>query len=363
MRLLITTDTVGGVWSFGLELAKGVLQVGDSVALVSFGAPAAAAQAAECENLRTEWNEHFEFIDTGMPLEWMQENERCLERGAEVLQRIAQSFGAELLHCNQFCYGAAMLGIPTVITAHSDVFSWGRSCGQPLAPSNWLSRYRQLVQSGLDRADAVAAPTPWMLKALRQEFSFNCPAKVIPNGCSMRTPRPGNRQLRAVTAGRLWDRGKGLSVLHALPSPMPIAIAGETHYGDVAVEVPEGVAICGALQREELLQLFAESAVYLCTSLYEPFGLAALEAAMCGCAVVARDVPSLREVWGDAASYFQNAEELSLLLHSFYEDPRKLQTARALAWHHAQRYTREAMVQRYRELYVCVMNGEDTRVA
>jgi hypothetical protein len=52
MRLLISTDTVGGVWSFGLELATGLLEAGDSVALVGFGSPASSTQRAECESLR-----------------------------------------------------------------------------------------------------------------------------------------------------------------------------------------------------------------------------------------------------------------------------------------------------------------------
>ena len=54
----------------------------------------------------------------------------------------------------------------------------------------------------------------------------------------------------------------------------------------------------GPLAEEDLLALFQESAIYLCTSRYEPFGLAPLEAALCGCAVVANDIESLREVWG-----------------------------------------------------------------
>jgi glycosyltransferase involved in cell wall biosynthesis len=36
---------------------------------------------------------------------------------------------------------------------------------------------------------------------------------------------------------------------------------------------------------------------------YEPFGLSVLEAGLARCALVLADIPSLREVWGDAASY------------------------------------------------------------
>jgi glycosyltransferase involved in cell wall biosynthesis len=47
----------------------------------------------------------------------------------------------------------------------------------------------------------------------------------------------------------------------------------------------------------------ARAAVYALPARYEPFGLSALEAGLAGCALVLGDVPSLREVWGDAALF------------------------------------------------------------
>jgi glycogen(starch) synthase len=187
--------------------------------------------------------------------------------------------------------------------------------------------------------------------------------RVISNGVDLRPQPCGTRQLSAVTAGRLWDPGKGLAVFHALESPMPIAIAGEEWNSDAAADVPPGALMHGALSREGLLQLFGESAVYVCASLYEPFGLAALEAALCGCAVVARDLPSLREVWGGAAVYFRTAGELSQLLTGLYGDRATLQAAQSRALRRARRYTRERMVKAYRALYGRAAAGEQVRVA
>src|SRR5947209_17094003 len=98
----------------------------------------------------------------------------------------------------------------------------------------------------------------------------------------------------------------------------------------------------------DLLQL---SSVYLCLSNYEPFGLAPLEAALCGCAVVARDIPSLREVWGEAAAYFREAEELQRLLGFMAEDPAVLRQAQIAAMERARRYTAEAMAAGYFRIY------------
>jgi glycosyltransferase involved in cell wall biosynthesis len=48
----------------------------------------------------------------------------------------------------------------------------------------------------------------------------------------------------------------------------------------------------------------AQAAIFVAPSLYEPFGLAVLEAAARGCALALADIPSFRENWSDAALFF-----------------------------------------------------------
>jgi glycosyltransferase involved in cell wall biosynthesis len=59
----------------------------------------------------------------------------------------------------------------------------------------------------------------------------------------------------------------------------------------------------GRLEVDELTAPMRRASIYALPARYEPFGLSALEAALHGCALVLGDVPSLREVWGDAAEY------------------------------------------------------------
>jgi glycosyltransferase involved in cell wall biosynthesis len=112
-----------------------------------------------------------------------------------------------------------------------------------------------------------------------------------------------------------------------------------------------------------MLRLFAESSMYVCTSRYEPFGLAPLEAALAGCAVVARDIGSLREVWQDSAIYFSNAHQLSGILTKLAERPALLHEAQERAWQQAQLYTRERMKSAYRALFSHVLAKEHACVA
>jgi len=349
MRVLITTDTVGGVWRFTQELAAGLLETDCRVALVSFGALPSAAQRGDCARLESTWGEAFRYTASDLPLEWMQRNEQCFESGTEVISRIAQQFAPDILHSNQYCFGALELGIPTIVTAHSDVMSWARACRDGvLENSPWIARYRGLVQTGLNGANAVTAPSRWMLRALCQGFKVSSETSVIPHIST------GPRRVQAVTAGRLWDEAKDVMLLEQVSSRIPLIVAGERECQGFSVPQIGGVKLVGALAESELLQLFHESAVYLCTSRYEPFGLAPLEAAMCGCALVVRRIESLEETWGDAALYFRDAESLSELLAWLYEDRESLRKAQQRASDRAGLYTREAMVTAYRALYFAV---------
>lgn len=349
MRLLITTDTIGGVWTFTQELSEGLLERGCRIMLVSFGRMPSAAQQQQCDALAKKFGGHFKYVPSEIPLEWMDANGCVWEQGAELLEREAARFAPDLIHSNQFCFGALDVAVPRVVTAHSDVLSWARACrGNPLARSEWLERYVALVQAGLLRADAVVAPTRWMLYALSEGFAIPRHAAVVPNGRRVKADFNGPRALRAVTAGRLWDEAKGMDVLADVRSPMPVTVAGETQQGSaVATRLPNFVQFAGQLSNAEMLALIEKSAVYLCLSKYEPFGLAALEAALSGCAVVARDIPPLREVWDEGAVYFEDAQSLSAVLQRLYGDPDFLKAARERSFLCARTYSAERMVDGY----------------
>jgi hypothetical protein len=268
MRVLITTDVVGGVWQFTHELATGLLREGSSVALVSFGGSPAAGQRRQCACLLSDFPNSFLYESSTAPLEWMQPNESAYSDGAQLLLRIAREFGADLLHSNQFCFGALPIDVPRVITAHSDVLSWAEACReQPLENSPWLSQYVRLVGDGLNGADLVVAPTRWMLDALMRNFSVSARCEVIANGRTIPLQEGAGRQLRAVTAGRLWDEAKDICMLAQVSSPVPLYVAGPMKHESSRAPVEMGAAtLLGPLPEDELLQCFRESAIYICTS-------------------------------------------------------------------------------------------------
>jgi glycosyltransferase involved in cell wall biosynthesis len=350
MRILLTTDTIGGVWTFTKELTEGLLAFGHQVALVSLARLPSASQQAWCDGTLQEYRGAFRYVALEVPLEWMDDNDISYSAAEAPLLRIAREFEPDVLHANQFCLGALPLAAAKVVTAHSDVLSWAEVCRPAgMEETPWLRRYRLLVETGLNASDAVVAPTRWMATALRRGFPVDGAVKVIVNGRTLdERERVEDRKLQAVSVGRRWDEAKNIAILDGMADAMPVVIAGETLLG-------EG----DALNEEEVMTLFRQSSVYVATSVYEPFGLAPLEAALCGCAVVANDIPSLREVWSDGAIYFQDRASLRAALTELAESPLALQRAQRRSRLQAAKYSAVRMVDAYLALYAELLDGRN----
>lgn len=353
MRALITTDTVGGVWTFTQELTEQLIARGWAIRLVSLGGPASPSQQAWCAATARACGSTFQYDSLNVPLEWMPENQRAWQDAAPALTAMAQEFQADIVHTNQFCFGALPLQIPVLVTAHSDVLSWARACGKTLEDSAWLRTYSALVDQGLAAADAVAAPTRWMAESIQSDFRLTAPAQVIANGRSLANTnsKSNTRKLQAVTAGRLWDEAKNISLLAKVDAPGPLLIAGDaTAVAGDTPNIPGNVQLLGMLAPADLHALFRESAIYICPSRYEPFGLAPLEAAQCGCALLLHDIPPLREIWQEDALYFRSGAELILQLRWLSEQPDELAAAQVRAARRARSFSAERMAEGYHAL-------------
>jgi hypothetical protein len=94
--------------------------------------------------------------------------------------------GPDLLHFNQYCYGGIAADLPRIVVAHSDVISWWRAVHNTDPPATqWLQWYRRQIQTSISAADAVIAPSRWMLESLEEIYGKPNQGMVINNG---RTP-------------------------------------------------------------------------------------------------------------------------------------------------------------------------------
>ncbi|HET9087683.1 MAG TPA: glycosyltransferase family 4 protein, partial [Acidobacteriaceae bacterium] len=230
MRLLMTTDTVGGVWTYTRELISGLLREGTSVLLVSLGRDLSADQSAWSEATARAYPKAFRLFSTSYKLEWMEDPWQDVSASRAYVASLVARYEPDLLHTNQFCFGSLELPTPVILVAHSDVISWWQAvhgCSPP--GSIWLNNYNAIVSEGVQLASCVVAPTRWMLDQIHAQYGVNARSHVIANGCTQPTTISSQpRKLRAVTVGRLWDEGKNVAILRNLHSAIPIAVAGET---------------------------------------------------------------------------------------------------------------------------------------
>ena len=358
MHILLTTDTIGGVWTFTRELSTVLLADGHTVSLVSFGRLPSASQFEWTNDTSLRHPSAFRYVASTAPLEWMQQNGRTIVDGLPVLVRLIHECRPDIIHSSQFCFGRLRLPLPVIITAHSDVISWAQACDPAtLKQTSWLERYCRLVQNGLDDAAAVVAPTRWMLDALRRNFSVLPQAHVVYNG---RTISPetsaSSRRQQAVSIGRLWDKAKNLALLAERSYPVPILVAGEMDHEDGKAQGVGSLRVLGTLDEHPLLSLYRSSSLYLGPSLYEPFGLAPLEAALCGCALLLNDIPTFREIWGDAAYYFHDGPSLDEMLSCVVSAGGQLNAMQRRAYKVATKLTARRMTEQYLSLYEQILH-------
>jgi len=357
MHILVTADTVGGVWTYARELVTGLVRRGIKVTLVSFGDIPVPQQ--------TEWMEGLQRLDyrpTAFKLEWMQDSEADLEASAEYLEEVVRETSPDLLHLNQFYYGALRCDVPRIVVAHSDVVSWWAAVrGQEPPDSTWMRWYRKIVARGVINATAVIANSWWMLDQIAQHYVRPDLGSVVYNG---RTPSLFNPHLTKddllVSVGRLWDAGKNAALLLREQMPLPVCIVGNDRHPESQGNAFDGTANRAGVQFEppqsekQLGQLFARAAIYAATSRYEPFGLAPVEAAMSRCAIVASDIPPFRELWNGAALFFRNDDAAGLkeAVAQLVNDRELRQKYANLAYNHArERFNSERMVDDYLNFY------------
>jgi len=337
----LVVDTVGGVWTYGLELTKALASRGVAVVLAALGEPltpqqreAALASGAQRVYARD------------CALEWM----RCpwgdVERSGDWLLKVAHETDADLVHLNGYAHAALPWHVPVVLGAHSDVLSWHKAVhGRPAGPE-W-DDYRDAVAAGLRGADTVVAPTAAMLDALADGFAVTRASVVIPNARDPHAFGAMTKEAFVLTAGRVWDDAKNVTALDRVAPrlPWPVLVAGDAG--------PGRARRLGRVPEPRLRSLLGRAAVFAEPARYEPFGLAALEAGLSGCALVLGDIPSLREVWGDAAAFVDPNDDdaLERELLGLIADDRRLHDLGERARRRALEYSPDRLGADYLELY------------
>jgi glycogen(starch) synthase len=259
--------------------------------------------------------------DVGAFIRWVDDmNADMLERGGELMER----FDFDLVHSHDWLVAGAAEplarrhGCPWIVTVHATEF--GRHQG-------WVDKYPQSHIHGVEasmvhRADAVIACSNYMRGHIASAFGVS-PRRitVIPNGIDPRDLESFADDLGALRAkyaapderlvllvGRLvYEKGFHLA-LDALAAAVTrlgdvrFVVAGT---GTAEAELKKQARKLGLMKHGSFLgwvgddmlhSLYRISDVCIVPSIYEPFGLVALEAMASGCLTIVADTGGLREV-------------------------------------------------------------------
>lgn len=357
MRILLTTDVVGGVWGYTLTLVRELVDRGHDCAVAVLGEPTE-------ERLAT-LPEEVEKFQRHLRLEWMPGGLEDVGLGTAWLVETAAEWGADVVHLNQFAYSAGDYTAPVLVVAHSDVLSWlAEVTGEGAAEdrSGEWAEYREAVRRGLAAADGIVAPTAYQAERVARQYG-PWAVRVIHNG--IRPPAldadllPASERPLVLVAGRGWDEAKGVGLLDRALEIMgddapSVHMVGPLH-GPAGERLDVSRLVThGEVDPTTMERFYTNTRLYVGPSVYEPFGLSPLEAAGHGCGLLLSGIGSFRELWTGAADFFEplEPEVLAESLAATLADSGRLDERAGQALERArQRYSAARMSEEYETLY------------
>jgi starch synthase len=251
----------------------------------------------------------------------------ALDALSRSLAMAKDTLAADIVHCHTWYTDLAgflakeLWGVPLVVTIHSlePLRPWKiEQLGNAYHVSSWMER------TGIEQADAIVAVSSETRNDVLAHFDVE-PARVhvIHNGIDLdeyrRTSnvdaliRHGvdpNRPF-VLFVGRITRQKGIIHLVNAIPTIDPllqvVLLAGAPDTDEIAREMSERLAeaaggregviwIPEMLPRDEVIQFYSHATVFVCPSVYEPFGIINLEAMACETAVVASAVGGIPEV-------------------------------------------------------------------
>ena len=238
---------------------------------------------------------------------------------------------ADIVHCHTWyahlagCMVKQLAGAKLVLTTHSlePHRPWKvEQLGTAYHASSWIER------TAYENADGVIAVSDQMLRDVTALYRLD-PARVtvIPNGIDASEYRPtfdeavlrrygvNPDQPFVLFVGRI-TRQKGIihlvnAAAHLAPGTQIVLAAGAPDTKEIGEEMTAKVAgvkaagrhrvvwIREMVPRADLIVLYSHARVFVCPSVYEPFGIINLEAMACETAVVASRVGGIPAVVAD----------------------------------------------------------------
>ncbi|HYI41190.1 MAG TPA: glycosyltransferase family 4 protein [Allosphingosinicella sp.] len=350
LRILITTDSSGDLWPYGLDLARGLSRLGHETLLALTGPAATVEQAAMAKAIPG-----LRLVDSGLGLDRLAGEEASLVRAAETIADLAVEADCDIVQLNTPALAAlADFGRPVVAVLHSCVASWWEAVQGTALPAD-LARRTALTGKGLRTAGAVVAPTDAFGASVKRHYGLEVLPHTVHHGRSPVAAPNGVPHDFVFAAGRLWDEGKNFGMLDAAAGRIgvPVRAAGPIAGPNGARILFDNIDCLGTLGEAELGRWLSARPVFVSAALHEPFGHSVLEAASAGCALVLSDIPTFRELWDEVAIFIDPRDEdgFARAIGDLVGDDFERAVLGRAARERAARYTPDAMAAQMANLY------------
>src|SRR3954452_14642461 len=348
IRILMTSDAVGGVWTYSTGLASALAAAGMEVHLVTLGPSPQGEKRAMLRGGR------IRLIESNLALEWQDPCAEDLPNARRFLEDLEDQIQPDIVHLNGFREATFDWLAPVLVVAHSCVNSWALACDD----SEWLAKpkwkhYARAVGAGLNKAQAWVTRGRAFHDVICTLYRPVSPGAVIWNGIPPAVSPPSSKRRFILAAGRMWDAAKNVSALASASKGLdwPVFVAGPR--SDSRSNDPGEVTFIGDLSHSALRARMQRAAIFVSPARYEPFGLSVLEAASAGCALVLSDIPTFRELWSGAALFVDPNDDRALhgTLASLCADDRERARLQRAARERSERYSLERTADAYRALY------------
>jgi glycosyltransferase involved in cell wall biosynthesis len=349
-RLLMTTDTVGGVWSYALQLATLLAGRGVEIVMAAMGGEPTKDQRAQAAAVP-----RLKLHASTFAVEWMPNPWDDVARAGDWLLTLERDVKPDVVHLNGFAHGRLPFRAPPVVVAHSCVASWWTAVKREPLPDQW-SLYVSTVRSGLASASRIVAPSRAMRDALVRCYGVGHDAVVIPNVRAVERWRRQPKEPFILAAGNTLDPAKNIAALDraAAGLPWPVKVAGGVATRQVASRSLRHATALGRQTPDDMMDLMGRASIFAHPALYEPFGLSVLEAALSGCALVLGDIDALRENWSGTARFVAPDDDVGLrdTLRELIAKPAEREALAAAALRRAELFSPHQHRDRYYDLYV-----------
>ncbi len=393
----MTADTVGGVWQYATDLARALKPHGMETTIAVLGPMVSGVQLADVDTrpspltaspakagaqprgggadddhhatagsldpgLRrggAEEGEGPNIIHTDLPLDWLCAGPDPVLHAGQAIADLARDLRADVIQLNSpTLAAAARFPAPVVAVAHGCTATWWNAA-HGCAPDPAYRWQADLMRAGLLAADAAVAPSAAFAADLQRAYALPTVPLAIHNGRATGEAGQGVPARAAApwafTAGRLWDRVKNTAVLDraAARLSVPLRAAGPVTGPHGETVRPDHLQLLGTLSADALAAELARRPVFVSATSFEPFGLAVLEAAAAGCALVLSDIPTFRELWDDTAVFVAPQDEAAIAaaIEALLADPERRETLAQAARARAARYTPGATAAAMAALY------------